>query len=99
MIATPGPACSCCGTPVPDEERIDARFGLPDAALEVPEEARREVGVAALLRVDGCRPWGWWDRGAVLATDGGMGHGADRDPSRPAGAPVGRANVVVSCDL
>ncbi|MET8630927.1 DUF2199 domain-containing protein [Kitasatospora sp. NPDC004669] len=52
-MANPAPACSCCGTPISDEERIDARFGLPDAALEVPQEARHEVGVAALLRVDG----------------------------------------------
>ncbi|WP_455359923.1 DUF2199 domain-containing protein [Streptomyces sp. SYSU K21746] len=56
MIANPVPACSCCGTPTPDEKRIDARFGLPDAALAAPEEARHEVGVGALLRVDdiGC---------------------------------------------
>ncbi|MFJ4985348.1 DUF2199 domain-containing protein [Streptomyces sp. NPDC088732] len=53
MIGNPTPVCSCCGTPVPDEERIDVRFGLPDAALDVPEDARHEVGVAALLRVDG----------------------------------------------
>ncbi|MCX5208663.1 DUF2199 domain-containing protein [Kitasatospora sp. NBC_00240] len=53
MIANPAPTCSCCGAPVPDEERIDARFGLPDAALDVPEETRHEVGVGALLRVDG----------------------------------------------
>ncbi|MFI5530322.1 DUF2199 domain-containing protein [Kitasatospora sp. NPDC051853] len=53
MIANPAPTCSCCGTPVPDQEQIDVRFGLPDAALEVPEEARHKAGVAALLRVDG----------------------------------------------
>lgn len=53
MISYPAPACSCCGAPSPDEKRIDARFGLPDAALAVSEEARHEVGVGALLRVDG----------------------------------------------
>ncbi|WP_406352903.1 DUF2199 domain-containing protein [Streptomyces sp. NBC_00658] len=53
MIANHAPACSCCGTPTLDEKRIDVRFGLPDVALEVREEARHEVGVGALLRVDG----------------------------------------------
>jgi hypothetical protein len=56
VIANRVPACSCCGTPTPDEKQIDARFGLPDAALAAPEENHHEVGVGALLRVDdvGC---------------------------------------------
>lgn len=38
---------------MPDAQRIDARLTLPDAALDLPEVARHEVGVGALLRVDG----------------------------------------------
>ncbi|MGW3410309.1 DUF2199 domain-containing protein [Streptomyces sp. NPDC000888] len=53
MIANDAPACSCCGTPTLDEKRIDVRFGLPDVALAAGEEARHQVGVGALLRVDG----------------------------------------------
>ncbi|MFJ5828952.1 DUF2199 domain-containing protein [Streptomyces sp. NPDC093089] len=50
---TPSPSCSCCGEPLADERRIDIRFGLPDAALGTPEEARRTPGPDALLAVDG----------------------------------------------
>ncbi|ALO10197.1 hypothetical protein AQF52_4603 [Streptomyces venezuelae] len=54
-MSTPTPlaSCSCCGEPLADERRIDIRFGLPDAALGAPEEARRTFGADALLRVDG----------------------------------------------
>ena len=46
-------SCSCCGEPLADEQRIDVRFGLPDAALAAPEEARRALGHSALLSVEG----------------------------------------------
>ena len=52
-MSTPAISCSCCGEPLADEQRVDVRFGLPDAALTVPEEARRALGPSALLRVDG----------------------------------------------
>src|SRR5260370_753148 len=44
--------CSCCGTVLPDTDRFDARFGLPDVALTAPETARHQVN-AGLLRVQG----------------------------------------------
>ncbi|MGY1577368.1 DUF2199 domain-containing protein [Streptomyces sp. MN13] len=50
---TPLTSCSCCGEPLTDERRVDVRFGLPDAALTAPEEARHFLGPSALLRVDG----------------------------------------------
>ncbi|MEU2548331.1 DUF2199 domain-containing protein [Streptomyces roseolus] len=52
---TPAPTttCSCCGEPLLDERRIDVRFGLPDVAFELPEEARRSPGPSALLALDG----------------------------------------------
>ncbi|MEV8587544.1 DUF2199 domain-containing protein [Streptomyces sp. NPDC051180] len=54
MSTAPPPAsCSCCGDALADERRIDIRFGLPDAALGTPEEARRTAGADALLKVDG----------------------------------------------
>ncbi|ROQ33587.1 hypothetical protein EDD98_2615 [Streptomyces sp. PanSC19] len=46
-------SCSCCGEPLADERRIDLRFGLPDVAFELPEEARRSPGPSALLALDG----------------------------------------------
>ncbi|MDX2295908.1 MULTISPECIES: DUF2199 domain-containing protein [Streptomyces] len=45
--------CSCCGDALVDERRIDVRFGLPDVAFELPEEARRSPGPSALLALDG----------------------------------------------
>ncbi|MFD6350247.1 DUF2199 domain-containing protein [Streptomyces roseolus] len=52
---TPAPTttCSCCGDPLLDERRIDVRFGLPDVAFELPEEARRSPGPSALLALEG----------------------------------------------
>ncbi|WP_030693599.1 DUF2199 domain-containing protein [Streptomyces globisporus] len=55
-MSTPAPApttCSCCGDALVDERRIDVRFGLPDVAFELPEEARRSPGPSALLALDG----------------------------------------------
>ncbi|MEV6108973.1 DUF2199 domain-containing protein [Streptomyces sp. NPDC051940] len=52
MDAIPTPVCSCCGTSLPDADRIDVRFLLPDAVLEAPEEAREKVN-GWLLRVAG----------------------------------------------
>ncbi|GGZ97484.1 DUF2199 domain-containing protein [Streptomyces echinoruber] len=52
-MSTPSASCSCCGEPLADEQRIDVRFGLPDAALTAPEEARHTLGPSALLRVEG----------------------------------------------
>ncbi|MER5204893.1 DUF2199 domain-containing protein [Streptomyces sp. NPDC002825] len=52
MSASPA-SCSCCGEPLVDERRIDVRFGLPDVAFELPEEARRSPGPSALLALDG----------------------------------------------
>ncbi|MFF9341419.1 DUF2199 domain-containing protein [Streptomyces sp. NPDC014773] len=51
---TSAPAtCSCCGDALADERRIDVRFGLPDLAFELPDEARRSPGPSALLALDG----------------------------------------------
>lgn len=47
------PTCTCCGDALADERRIDLGFKLPDAARGVPEEALHQLGVRALLRVDG----------------------------------------------
>ncbi|MEU2230078.1 DUF2199 domain-containing protein [Streptomyces vietnamensis] len=46
-------SCSCCGEPLADERRVDVRFGLPDVALGLPEEARRSPGPDALLALEG----------------------------------------------
>ncbi|MFE4659000.1 DUF2199 domain-containing protein [Streptomyces hydrogenans] len=54
LAAAPAPsACSCCGDALADERRVDVRFGLPDLAFELPEEARRSPGPSALLALDG----------------------------------------------
>ncbi|MFJ4584721.1 DUF2199 domain-containing protein [Streptomyces echinatus] len=47
------PTCSCCGDTLADESRVDIGFNLPDAALRAPEATRHQLGVRALLRVDG----------------------------------------------
>lgn len=52
-LPAPTATCSCCGDPLLDERRIDVRFGLPDIAFELPEEARRSPGPSALLALDG----------------------------------------------
>ncbi|AZM89606.1 MULTISPECIES: DUF2199 domain-containing protein [Streptomyces] len=47
------PTCSCCGDALPDGQRLDFGFNLPEAAFGLPEEALHRLGVRALLRVDG----------------------------------------------
>ncbi|MGI5292745.1 DUF2199 domain-containing protein [Nonomuraea polychroma] len=44
--------CGCCGTPLPDTDQLDVRFGLPDVAFTAPETTRHQVN-AGLLRVEG----------------------------------------------
>ncbi|MEU3400282.1 DUF2199 domain-containing protein [Streptomyces filamentosus] len=46
-------ACACCGDALAEEKRIDVRFGLPDIAFDLPEEARRSPGPSALLALEG----------------------------------------------
>ncbi|GAA3117861.1 hypothetical protein GCM10017687_34300 [Streptomyces echinatus] len=47
------PTCSCCGDTLSDGSRVDIGFNLPDAALRAPEATRHQLGVRALMRVDG----------------------------------------------
>jgi hypothetical protein len=53
VTISPAAACTCCGAPIADTDRIDVRFGLPDVAFELPESDRELSNGGGLLRLAG----------------------------------------------